>query len=309
MTPNRVLVTGSHRSGTTWIAKVLSHSRRVAFVDEPFNPIYRPSRVDPVFKLWFQYVCDENAGEFVDRLTRAYELHYPWRQLVRLRSRDEWGRFGSEGVSSVFHRLLQDQVLCKDPIAIFSLPWLVEHFGLKVIVCVRHPAAFVSSNLKLGWEFEYRNLVNQPLFMRDCAGDFAAEIERMASDQAPPIEQETLLWRIIYSRVHDYQARYPDWIVIRHEDMVDEPRSHFSDLARRCGLPWDASLADFADRSSSSENPGEVPSERWNTVFRDSRAAARTWHSRLAPEQIDQIREATQREASWFYSESDWVAS
>lgn len=309
MHPSPVLITGSQRSGTTWVSRVLSHSSRVSFVDEPFNPIYRPSRVAPSFDVWFQYVCNENAEKFVRRLTRAYGLHYPLLQGRSLRGRGEWRRFGTEAVTSVFHRVLGDRIVCKDPIAVFSVPWLVETFGVKVIICVRHPAAFVSSNLKLGWEFDFRNLLDQPLFMRECAGDLAEEIERMAAMKAPAIDQSILLWRIIYTRVHWYSERFPDWVIIRHEDIARAPGQRFAELASRCGLAWNPTLAEFADRSSNASNPSEVPLDRWNSVFRDSGVTTRLWHQRLSEEQIRQVHDGTEREASWFYTAQDWAAA
>lgn len=301
-----VLITGSQRSGTTWVAKVLSHSPNLAFVDEPFNPDYRPARVAPKFGLWFRYVCEDNAAEFHPRLARTYGLHYPLRQVVSLRDRGEWRRFGTEAVSSVTHRRKGDRVVVKDPIAIFSAPWLVDTFGMGVILCVRHPAAFVGSQLKLGWEFDFNNFLRQPLFMRDCAGDYAEEIESVAATKVSPLDQAILLWRIIYSRVHSYAEKHPDWVVVRHEDLAEDPGLHFSEIAHRFGLEWSEDSARYAVRSSSSENPAEVPVDRWNSVFRNSEETARLWRRRLTPDQILEVRRGTEREAAWFYDSDDW---
>lgn len=301
-----VLITGAPRSGTTWAAKVLSASRGVAFVDEPFNPIYRPSRVSPVLDVWFRYVCEDNAHEFLPRLEKTFGLRYPLRQVGTLRDRGEWKRFAAEAVSSLVHRVHRSRVVTKDPIAVFSAPWLADAFEMSVIACVRHPAAFVSSNLKLGWEFDFQNLLRQPLFMRDCAGRLAPEIERMAATSGSLIDRSILLWRIIYTRVHEYQRRHPEWIIVRHEDLASSPVERFSDVARRCGLDWSQEMAEFAKRSSSVKNPGEVSTAQWNSVMRNSGAAARTWHQRLTKEQIHRVREGTEEEAGWFYDDRDW---
>ena len=46
-----ILITGCHRSGSTWVGKMLSLPVRVIYVSEPFNPGYGLK----VFKNWFKY--------------------------------------------------------------------------------------------------------------------------------------------------------------------------------------------------------------------------------------------------------------
>ena len=38
MTRIPILVTGSHKAGTTWVGEMLAASRRVGYISEPFNP-------------------------------------------------------------------------------------------------------------------------------------------------------------------------------------------------------------------------------------------------------------------------------
>ena len=50
-----ILVTGSHRSGSTWVGKILNLSNETYYINEPFNIETHNSPSNP-FKYWFEYV-------------------------------------------------------------------------------------------------------------------------------------------------------------------------------------------------------------------------------------------------------------
>jgi len=61
----KILVTGSHRSGTTWVAKMIANSPSVGYIHEPFNPtIYRPGICAAKFR-GFTYISKENEAAFM----------------------------------------------------------------------------------------------------------------------------------------------------------------------------------------------------------------------------------------------------
>lgn len=291
------------------MAHGLARAADVTFIDEPFNPDYRPRRVSRPFPHWFQYVTPENQSEFVAELDRAFGLRYPLRQVGELRSRVEVRRFGREAVTARFARSRGSRVVCKDPIAVFSAPWLASHYHAHVVVCIRHPAGFASSLLRLNWDFDFSNWLRQPLFMRDCAGEYAADIEEFALHPKSRVEQAILLWRVIYARVHSYQLSHPDWTFVRHEDQAADPIGGFRDVYRDCGLEFSPSVRNFVLQSSGAGNPEELPPDAFKSVQRNSAAAARTWMTRLPPEVVRRIREGTGREAAWFYDDGDWLGS
>ena len=37
-----ILVTGAHRTGTTWVGKMLSANSQTAYMSEPLNVLHRP---------------------------------------------------------------------------------------------------------------------------------------------------------------------------------------------------------------------------------------------------------------------------
>jgi hypothetical protein len=142
--------------------------------------------------------------------------------------------------------------------------------------------------------------------MRDCAGPNTEQIEEFSAHAAPIHEQAILLWKVIYNQVHRYQMSYTDWAFVRHEDISREPLKFFARLYGSCGLDFNATARAFLIETTSRSNPVEVPPEAYKSVRRNSAEASRTWRSRLTPDEVNRVRDATEIESSWFYGPEDW---
>jgi hypothetical protein len=59
-----ILVTGSHRSGTTWVGRIIASSPSVAYIHEPFHIRHDPDVCPARFDHWFTYVCEENEDQY-----------------------------------------------------------------------------------------------------------------------------------------------------------------------------------------------------------------------------------------------------
>ena len=81
-----VLVTGAHRSGTTWVGRMIDLSPEVGYINEPFNPHHQPGICACRFPLWFQYVNRDNEHSFRPHLSATLAFRYrPVAQLARTR--------------------------------------------------------------------------------------------------------------------------------------------------------------------------------------------------------------------------------
>jgi hypothetical protein len=76
-------------------------------------------------------------------------------------------RIPKRWASFALGRLGRRRLLIRDPFDVFSLDWFVRRLNCSVVVVVRHPAAVVSSLKRLGYIFDFRNLLQQPLLMAD----------------------------------------------------------------------------------------------------------------------------------------------
>jgi hypothetical protein len=300
---NPILVTGTHRSGTTWVGKMLAADSRTAYISEPLNVLHRPGVLQVRVNKWYQYVCEVNEKEYLPSFLEL--LDYDYHLMDEIRSLQSWHDFLRMGrdFTIFYHGLLRGQrQLWKDPFAVFSTEWFAKRLNCKVVIAVRHPAAFVSSLKRLNWPFDLQDLLDQPLLMRDHLEPFRARIE--AAQKGDVIDQWALLWNLIYSTVHATGKRNPGFIAVRHEDLSLDPIGGYRELYKSLDLEFTPRVEKVIRESSSSENPAE--GKRVHSFKLDSRASMNNWKKRLSEDEIRRIREATQEVASIFYPDASW---
>jgi Sulfotransferase family len=300
-----ILVTGAHRSGTTWVGTMLALAPRVGLIHEPFSPRTDPGIAPVRFDRFFRYVCAENENGYVEGFERILHFRYAYRaQLRALRRPADVARSARDVAQFTRARLQRARPLLKDPIAVFSAEWLEQRFGCQVVVLARHPAAFASSLKRLGWGYDWRLMLDQPLLLRDHLARFEPEIRTFAEREHDLIDQAILLWRVIYSTVAVYRDRHPDWLFERHEDLSLDPVGGFERLYGALDLTLDQSLKDEIRRHSAAENPQEQTHK--HSVTLDSRANVASWRRRLSADEITRIREGVADVSGAFYSDEDW---
>jgi hypothetical protein len=300
-----ILVTGAHRSGTTWVGKMLAADACTAYISEPLNVLHRPGVLRATVKYWYQYVCEENEQEHLPAFKELLEFDYHlWDEIRSLRSRRDVLRMGRD-FFIFYNGLMRGQrVLLKDPFAVFSTPWFANTLGCRVVITVRHPAAFASSLKRLNWPFEFQDLLNQPLLMRDHLEPFRDEMQSIRPDDV--IGQAALLWKLVYRAVHATCESQPDFIVVRHEDISRDPIPRYRDLYSSLGLEFNRRVEKAILNSSSSENPVELSRKKIHGFKLDSRASIDIWKKRLTTEEADRIYKITKDVSSLYYSEAEW---
>jgi hypothetical protein len=300
-----ILVTGAHRSGTTWAGKMLAADALTAYISEPLNVLHRPGVFRVKVNHWYQYVCDENGDEYLPAFQDLLEFDYfLWDEIRSLRSRKDFLRMGRDFL--IFYNALMrgQRALLKDPFAVFSTPWFAKHLKCKVVITVRHPAAFASSLKRLNWKFDFQDLLDQPLLMRDHLDLYREEMQSIKSDDV--IGQSALLWKMIYHSVHATRELNPDFIIVRHEDLSRDPVSGYRDLYQLLDLEFTTRVEKTILNSSSSENPAELSRKKVHGFKLDSRANIDIWKKRLSVEEIDRIRKMTEETSALYYPEADW---
>ena len=300
-----ILVTGTHRSGTTWVGKMLAADSSTAYISEPLNVLHRPGVLRAKVKYWYQYVCEENENDYLSAFHDLLDFKYHlWDEIRSIRSQRDFLRMGRD-FAIFYNGLMRGQrVLMKDPFAVFSLDWFAKRLNCKVVIAVRHPAAFVSSLKRLNWPFDLQDLLDQPLLMRDLLGPYREQIE--AAKAGDLIGQWALLWTLIYSTVHAAVEVNPGFIPVRHEDLSLDPVNRYRDLYRRLDLEFTPRVEKIILRSSSSENPVEPSRKNIYSVKIDSRANMTSWKKRLSEQEIRRIRDLTGEVASLYYSDAEW---
>jgi hypothetical protein len=286
---------------------MLAANPRVAYISEPLNVLHRPGVLRVPVRRWYLYICAENEADYLPGLLETLRFKYhTWRELRSLRSGKDALRMGRDWATFQAGRTLRQRPLLKDPFAIFSAAWFAERLGCAVVFTVRHPAAFASSLARLGWPFDFGDLLAQPLLLRDWLDPFVPEIEAARREPDDWIAQCSLLWRMVYHTVGLLKEQHPDFIVVRHEDISRDPLGEFQALYASLGLEFTPKNRLAIERSSRAGNPVEVPVKRAHSVRVDSQANLGSWRRRLSQEEIDRLRDLTAGVADRFYGPEDW---
>jgi len=315
-----LLVTGAHRSGTTWVGKMLCASGETAYISEPLNVLHRPGVLRINTPNWYTYINSQNEKDYLAGLQETLSLRYHLSlELGSIRSLKDMGRMFRDFRIFFLGRIKEQRPLVKDPFAVFSAPWFMERLGCAVVIVVRHPAAFVSSLKRLNWSFDFSDILDQPLLMNDWLEPYRRQMETVSSkrvntaisdDMFPLIEQASLLWRIIYGTVNRFLREIPTprntFKLIRHEDLSVDPIGSFKNLYDTLGLHFTDQAKKMIINSTNKTNPSERSSSSIYTVHLDSKANLHNWKKRLTLEEINRIREITADMAMEFYPDSSW---
>lgn len=306
--PRPILVTGMHRSGTTWLGQMLCASGALINVQEPLKPTNRRtifrSRVDR----WYTYISAENQNEYLPfyRDAIAFRPH-PLHDIRRIRSPRDSFRMTSRWLGYALGRAQRRRLLLKDPFAVFSVEWFARRLACDVVVIVRHPAAVVSSLKRLDYRFGFRDLLEQPLLMNERLERFRPELEEAVSAPNDVVGQGSLLWRMIYELAYEYRSRNPRVHVVRHEDLSMDPLAEYAVLYAWLGLPLTASAKRRIAQFTSDQNPSEVSRAKPAAAPLDSRRNVSNWIRRLRPDEVARIRETTAGVWECYYEDEDWM--
>lgn len=309
-----ILVTGSHRSGSTWVGKMIGLSPTVGYIKEPFNLEHRPGICSAKFDHWFTYISQENESYFVDIIDKIIHFLYNFQEEIKaIKSLKDTLRLLRDYSNFYQYRISNARPLFKDPIAVFSTEWLAEKFEMDVVVLIRHPAAFVSSYIKKNWYFDFEHLLKQPLLMEKHLYLFEKEIREFTIKEYDPVDQASLLWKLIYHVVAKYRDHHKNWMFIKHEDISLNPIAGFEAIFNHLNLNFSAKIKQTIEEYSSPQNPSETLKNEnaflWLTkgnLKRDSKANIFNWQHRLSEEEIYRIRAKTEQVANKFYLDRDW---
>ena len=301
-----ILVTGAHRTGTTWVGRLLAAPPALAYISEPLNVLHRPGVLGVKVANWYTYICEDNAAEYLPafRQLLAFQYHL-LAEVSSLRSLRDLGRMGRDAAVFVGAAARGNTPLLKDPFAVFSLIWFARALDCRIVVTVRHPAAFASGLKRLGWTFDFADLLRQPLLMRDHLDPFR---DAMRSDETRDVAgQAGLLWTLIYSTLLKLRSDIPDILVVRHEDLAEAPVQGFRDLYGALALEFTPRAQRMILDSSSAGNPVELSPRSTHAVRMDSKASLQNWRHRLSADEIARVRRLAGETAEAYYPAESWT--
>ncbi|NQT03030.1 MAG: sulfotransferase [Planctomycetes bacterium] len=300
-----ILVTGSHRSGTTWVGRTIAASRSVGYIHEPFNIKHRLGICSADFPYWFTYISGTNETAYRQHLLNTLQFRYRLGEEIKtIRNAGDFLRLLRDLSHFLQCSVLGVRPLLKDPIAIFSAEWLASTFRMEVIIMVRHPAAFASSLKRLDFNHPFSHFLIQRQLMQDYLCEFESEIAEYAKKEHCIIDQACLLWRLIHHVILMYRKKHKEWLFIRHEDLSRNPVEGFKCIFNKLRIPFTENIRIAIEKSTNSFNPSEIAKP--NDIRCNSKANIYNWKKRLTQSEISKIRKQVEHISSAFYSDQDW---
>jgi hypothetical protein len=293
-----ILITGSHRSGSTWLGRTLGLSPKILYIQEPFNVSKYPN--SPM-SFWYEYISDSYSDDGREQI-KNYVSGFCKFNIRRLIKSIVNGKHLYQ-VKSAFvyeYGCLVKRPLFKDPIALLSSEWFYKEFDANIIVLIRHPAAFIASIKVKDWSFDFNEFLMQDDLMRDYFSQYKASmiIEREKKDI---ITTGILLWSALYGYVWELEKRYannPRWRFLKHEDLSTNPERIFKQIFEDNNMTFTDTVQKELELSTNSDKK--------ELLKRDSKKNITSWKGRLTQEEIDKIKEGTRDVWVHFYDENDW---
>ena len=91
------LVTGAHRSGTTWVGRMLGADSQTAYISEPLNVLHRPGVLRAKVSRWYQYICEDDEAEYLPAFEELLDFRYHlWDEIRSIRSLKDFLRMGRD---------------------------------------------------------------------------------------------------------------------------------------------------------------------------------------------------------------------
>ncbi len=303
-----ILITGSHRSGSTWVGRMVASSPAIGYIWEPFNPRHSRGIFNAPVERYYTWVSDHNDHRYEAALRETLAFKYGVVAGVKsLTGIKDCAKLPLDYCRSLLYRREGRRGLLKDPLALFSAEWIAAKFDVQVVVLIRHPAAFVNSLLKAQWRHRFSHFLEQPELMAERLAPFREEIERAARRTGDIVDEGTLLWRINHYAIRKYRETHPDWLFIRHEDLSIAPAAGFEEIFRHLGLDYTSRVKKTIEAYSRAGNPVERPDPPSPPAAKlDSQKNVDRWAYRLSAEQIERIRRGSADVWPTFYTDEDW---
>lgn len=234
------LVTGTHRSGSTWVGQTISKLSNSAYIWEPFNinsPSFYKAFFSPSFlsaSNWYQFypASDSVWLEFKNNIYRKHgHILSSASFLLANEPPKKFLKYMLRLASLQVNLLTKSNFLVKDPLMLLSAESAVlSSFVDKAILLVRDPRAFYSSLLKANWGFDFTSLL--PIATLPHIKPYQNVI-RYYSQVKPPLSPlvASELWNILHEHIL-YLSSKPNFLVVRYEDICNDPVNQFTFLIK-----------------------------------------------------------------------------
>ncbi len=311
---NFVMVAGNPRSGTTFVGKMLAIPRDVMYLAEPFNVdkglVAGVEHQFPYISETSKDVLSLNHKKAVDefingesKLTNEKNSSEEPKSAKRLFGEAVFGTRNNYEYKMLHMNPLIKTGIIKDPTASLLANYVHNVHDIPVVIVLRHPGAVVASFKKLNINHEVSKLLNQPALKADYLGTLLKNVNYKNFDL---IEQAAWHWNCINHILLDFAKKNKKMIVVRHEDLSQNPIEEFRKLYEKLGLHFSDRVERIIAEHTAAHNPVAAAEGEWHQLKRNSRENIHRWHKVLSDKETEIVRAITAKIADEFYVKSTW---
>ena len=224
------IISGSGRSGTTWVLDAIAESNDLRTIFEPLNPNVVPG----AGRFANCYIRDdENRPDLKAFMDRAFSgsLKSLW---VNYRIRPERLRikFNKPGALIFNYKLLMHHyfkyrksnhhkgIIVKFIRANLMLGWIFRIYQPKIILLLRHPGAVAASKMQLGGpNWSYESILK--FYMKDekLCSDYLFNFKDVICKNLSPIAAHTIIW-CIENMIPLQEAQKKNYCLVFYENLI-----------------------------------------------------------------------------------------
>ena len=270
------VVTGMHRSGTTYVGKILDACDQLDVFHEPFNRHFGISGINknyPAVDMGYElntvdilksiesrqqlpFIRDCNKDKFTKKLAR---------KIIGGKTEQQWRKI------RLSHSLKEKQLVLKDPFLSMSTQTLTKDLGVKVLFLCRHPGSVWASIKQMNWKMDLDNFFGDGFPINKQKDDLATFCE---------------VWNTI--NLHNTTIEDANYLFMTHEELCIDPLGAFKQVFDHFNLPL-SEKANALIEDMTSGGQADKQSNKLHQFKRNSAEMVNLWQKKLSKEEIDYI--------------------
>jgi hypothetical protein len=268
-----ILISGMHRSGTTFAGRILSKAPKVTPLHEPFNAKFGLEGVKSIYQL-------EGGKEFDSNFEKVRDLDF---RVSQKADGDDFvkgmvryfigGRTSIDRYKARLDTRLYGggrKLLIKDPFLMAMAGYLSEKYSVKSLITVRHPVAVWNSIKRMGWKLDFGR-IQGALFFEKFSRYSQQELKGMGE-----VEKFSVLYDMLYRSAFLDSKLSNSVKLVKHEDICFDPQLKFEELALFLGVRVTSGMREEVDVLTRGE-AAEITNEKLHNFTRDSKALSWSW--------------------------------
>jgi len=299
-----LIVTGMHRSGTTFIGSVIEQSKVYDYIHEPFNLYYGVEGVDQ----WYPYLDPNDDSSLTQILDNLHSLNIKFKDVEN--KKDNFFKskirtiLKSKGnLDLIKYKIkplfMRKEILLKDPFLSLCSGYLAKKYDdTKIIYVVRHPVAIYNSVKRMNWDFDFEHLVQQHKLMKHPC---VQELQLESLEKTAPLHiKVAFLWKVLYCIVHEQSNTLKDkTMIVIHENFSENPYTDIKRMFTFLNIDLNSDVEKFIELNMFG-GAINVQNDKLHNFKRNSKELAYSWKQKWKPE-YDEIIKITDNVLQIYY--------